>query len=39
MAMSKRNENMDMLRFIAIYSVVCIHYIGWGEHLMLMYQL
>lgn len=30
MAISKRNENMDMLRFVAICFVVCIHYVGWG---------
>ena len=28
--MSKRNENIDMLRFVAICFVVCVHYVGWG---------
>ncbi|MGM9959234.1 MAG: acyltransferase [Erysipelotrichaceae bacterium] len=28
--MKNRNENMDMLRFVAICFVVCIHYVGWG---------
>lgn len=30
MVISKRAENMDMLRFVAICFVVCIHYVGWG---------
>lgn len=30
MVIENRNENMDMLRFVAILFVVCIHYVGWG---------
>lgn len=40
MVIENRNENMDMLRFVAILFVVCIHYVGWGGLLLLlMYRL
>ncbi len=26
----KRNQGLDLLRIIAMWGVICIHYIGWG---------
>ena len=26
----KRNENIDCLRIVAMFFVVCVHYVGWG---------
>lgn len=27
---AKRNENIDFLRILSMFFVVCIHYVGWG---------
>lgn len=26
----ERYNNLDLLRLVSIYFVVCIHYVGWG---------
>lgn len=26
----ERNENIDFLRLISMFFVVCVHYVGWG---------
>lgn len=30
MVQKERNENIDLLRLIAMIFIVCIHYVGWG---------